>query len=240
MIDDDFKMMMHKKYPHLYDAAGNPKEAVEIPAEKKNLKLRLYSQYNLMFDAFELTLFVEDGKGTKRKLEYTFSRNFIQNVDNLPMAVATCFEKLARSCYSNSEAHNISTWVRTCFKAEALLDNPYDSKLLTHGSFFYLEPQSGPIKMTSSKPVLKPKPESEAALISQRLPGVKQMILPPCGCWRDGLELNKNGMPILEPGVKKEVWSLVQHLNDKHKWTRERIADWLDDAHDAGLINIEF
>lgn len=24
------------------------------------------------------------------------------------------------------------------------------------------------------------------------------------------------------------LWNMIQHLNDDHKWTRERIADWLD------------
>lgn len=33
---------------------------------------------------------------------------------------------------------------------------------------------------------------------------------------------------------------MVIHLNDVHKWTREQIADWMDELHDAGLIDIEF
>lgn len=26
------------------------------------------------------------------------------------------------------------------------------------------------------------------------------------------------------------VWEMIQHLNDRHKWTRERIADWLEES----------
>lgn len=29
-------------------------------------------------------------------------------------------------------------------------------------------------------------------------------------------------------------------LNDNHRWTREQIADWLDEEHDKGNIDIEF
>lgn len=32
----------------------------------------------------------------------------------------------------------------------------------------------------------------------------------------------------------------IIHLNDLHKWTREKIADWLDDLHDSGQVNLEF
>lgn len=48
-------------------------------------------------------------------------------------------------------------------------------------------------------------------------------------------------VPFGEDCNKREsLWSLVQHLNDTHKWTRERIADWLDGLHDEGLVNLEF
>lgn len=31
------------------------------------------------------------------------------------------------------------------------------------------------------------------------------------------------------------LWGLIQHVNDVHKWTRERIADWLDTLEDVDL-----
>lgn len=34
--------------------------------------------------------------------------------------------------------------------------------------------------------------------------------------------------------------SVIAHLNDDHKWDRNRIADWLDELADAGRINIDF
>lgn len=45
------------------------------------------------------------------------------------------------------------------------------------------------------------------------------------------------------PGCDNEDWkdfdlkSVIIHLNDKHKWTREAIADWLDQLHAAGVID---
>lgn len=51
----------------------------------------------------------------------------------------------------------------------------------------------------------------------------------------------KNQMPELDqmvrcPGHSSEcwwassVWSMVQHLNDSHRWSREAIADWLEES----------
>lgn len=39
------------------------------------------------------------------------------------------------------------------------------------------------------------------------------------------------------------TWNLrdaIMHLNDTCRWTREKIADWLDDLHDTGQVNLEF
>ena len=36
------------------------------------------------------------------------------------------------------------------------------------------------------------------------------------------------------------MFSIIIHLNDKVHWTREQIADWLDELADSGQINIDF
>jgi hypothetical protein len=36
------------------------------------------------------------------------------------------------------------------------------------------------------------------------------------------------------------LYNLVQHYNDGHKCTREEIADWLDDLHDSGKVDLSF
>lgn len=39
---------------------------------------------------------------------------------------------------------------------------------------------------------------------------------------------------------KDRLYHMVQHLNDEHRWTRESIADFLDELHDSGQVNLEF
>lgn len=71
---------------------------------------------------------------------------------------------------------------------------------------------------------------SSFRMLSRNLPGMETIIELPCIC-----------VETYHPGYKLPLWSLIQHLNDTHtEWTRERIADWLDELHDAGKINIEF
>lgn len=62
---------------------------------------------------------------------------------------------------------------------------------------------------------------------SKELPGITTLVKSPCDCKRKYDHFT--------------LWSLIQHLNDEHKeWTREKIADWLDELHDSGEVNIEF
>lgn len=39
---------------------------------------------------------------------------------------------------------------------------------------------------------------------------------------------------------KQRLYNLIQHLNDKHKWKREKIADWLDKLMDVDGIDLTF
>lgn len=66
----------------------------------------------------------------------------------------------------------------------------------------------------------------EAARLSgmaHRLPGVWQRVDYPCGCKKEGA-----------------VYTAIVHLNDHHQYTREQIADWLDEEVSKGNINIDF
>lgn len=63
-------------------------------------------------------------------------------------------------------------------------------------------------------------PDDEAQKLSRQadyLPGVKEYASYPCVC---------------EPKFKNPVSQIIIHLNDYHKWPRERIADWLDEIDD--------
>jgi hypothetical protein len=47
----------------------------------------------------------------------------------------------------------------------------------------------------------------------------------------------------VEHPIDGEVESLswiVMDLNDGHKWSREKIADWLDKLHDDGTLDLSF
>lgn len=56
---------------------------------------------------------------------------------------------------------------------------------------------------------------NEISVVSRSLPGVNQNVNCPCEC-----------------GQNESVWTIVQHLNDSVRWSRGKIADWLDDLQD--------
>lgn len=75
--------------------------------------------------------------------------------------------------------------------------------------------------------------EVEVSKKSKQLPGMDTVVDLPCSC--EYLCDHRTGKP-----TPSTAWRVVQHLNDRHKWSREKIADWLDELHDSGKINIEF
>lgn len=46
--------------------------------------------------------------------------------------------------------------------------------------------------------------------------------------------------PIEDCDIANTLMNVVMHLNDEHKVSRDYIADWIDELHDAGIINAEF
>lgn len=64
--------------------------------------------------------------------------------------------------------------------------------------------------------------------ISRNLPAMDARVEYPCACH----EITRR---------KGALWDVIQHLNDYHdNWTREKVADWVDELHEAGIINAEF
>ena len=61
--------------------------------------------------------------------------------------------------------------------------------------------------------------------MSKELPGINEVVKYPCECHKS----NYN-----------PVRRIIIHLNDQVMWTREQIADWLDELADSGEINIDF
>ena len=66
--------------------------------------------------------------------------------------------------------------------------------------------------------------DNDIASEARKLPGVDKYVNAPCKC--NPLNLS--------------VFNMIIHLNDKCGWSRESIADWIDELHDRGEINAEF
>lgn len=68
--------------------------------------------------------------------------------------------------------------------------------------------------------------------LSRNLPAAKELIQSPC----------RPGEPGEAPCGRSTdfVFNIIIHLNDYHRWSRDRIADWIDELHDKGIINAEF
>ena len=71
----------------------------------------------------------------------------------------------------------------------------------------------GPSEVHGGGVISSTKSYSSPSTLSRSLPGVKEKATCP-GC---------KGNP-----TEVDIWSLVQHLNDTHRWTRNEIADWLE------------
>lgn len=68
------------------------------------------------------------------------------------------------------------------------------------------------------------------AAAAMHLPGMDTKIKYPCKC--------ASGKAV---AIKVELYYVIQHLNDSHiEWTREKIADWLDELQDSGQVNLDF
>ena len=65
---------------------------------------------------------------------------------------------------------------------------------------------------------------------------LNSMVIYPCDCYGKLSDEVVNDIPV--PKISQDLGPMVMHLNDGHKWTRERIADWLDELHDSGVVNI--
>lgn len=69
-------------------------------------------------------------------------------------------------------------------------------------------------------------PKETTSQLSKQLPGVDAIVVCPACTVTDS------------PPWEKKLWYVIQHLNDQHEWSRERIADFLDELPDE--IDITF
>lgn len=84
------------------------------------------------------------------------------------------------------------------------------------------------------------------ASLSRNLPGAHSWVAYPCECVTNGYTwiagYNADGTPVKETIFPETspLYDVIIHLNDICKWSREKIADWIDELHDSGKINAEF
>lgn len=68
----------------------------------------------------------------------------------------------------------------------------------------------------------------EMAEATKQLPGMDQEVYCPANC-------------IFEwASIKHSLKNTIIHVNDFHRWSRDDIADWLDELADLGEIDIDF
>lgn len=72
---------------------------------------------------------------------------------------------------------------------------------------------------------------------SRQLPGIKQQVEYPCECRCRHRQLHSDGTVRMN---RTELGIVIMHLNDTHRWPREKIADWMDELADSGEIDIDF
>jgi hypothetical protein len=92
------------------------------------------------------------------------------------------------------------------------------------------------LEFPSGKPTKSTNYAALAEELSEHIPDIQKWVTLPCSCGKK------------KKGSEAQIWYAIQHLNDDHHperrfngrrrkdiWTRERIADWLDEV-DADLV----
>jgi hypothetical protein len=75
---------------------------------------------------------------------------------------------------------------------------------------------------------MMPSSGTSIAALATKLPGMEHVTTCPV-CEKDSL------LP-----YNDTLYMLIQHINDLHNWSREEIADWLDNLHDDGIVDLSF
>lgn len=73
--------------------------------------------------------------------------------------------------------------------------------------------------------VYEPSESVALANAAEKLPGVEYIVR--CPGTMDPGTMDESPCPSTQP-----IYYIIQHLNDSHRWTREAIADWLEEIHD--------
>lgn len=89
------------------------------------------------------------------------------------------------------------------------------------GSFFFDDTPAKPMATINNKSI---------ETLARALPGVMTRVKPPESCTCYDHRDDKTGT----------VYDFIIHLNDVCGWSREKIADWIAELEDRGVINADF
>lgn len=168
--------------------------------------------YHSIKDSYYLDMYCETN-GTSNILSTTVPSETLQNSFNFTKTLLKGLESFSKLVEALSELNESEAYK---FVKGSFPWNLYQASNWSDGLY-------GPGTVVISK-------QDKSFNVSQasnQLPGVKEKVRFPCNC-----HLLKDRL--------MTVKSVIIHLNDDCGWSRERIADWLDELHDSGIINIEF
>jgi hypothetical protein len=163
---------------------------------------------------------------TEDKIKDLVHRNFINHIEY--------DEKL-----SDEEKAKYKEEIESFYKPKATGGLVIGSSIMVGNGEVYIWP-SGVFKTGH---VFLGASQSSVSSKSKKLPGMDHKVVCPAlgASLGDMYGLKGEKTAILCTDEKpSSLWNQVQHLNDEHEWPREKIADWLDELHDSGEVNLEF
>lgn len=156
-----------------------------------------------------------------------FTRTFLFRYEGQPFEFHVSEQLIGGLYYTPFEKQLAYFIARGVGKSLNILCTEAINALATHLKI-YLED----LKKEKIDQLIYTKPSHSISKISRSLPGMEYIP-----STEDKTKTGCTGTHAVHP---VSLWNFIQHLNDKHKMSREKIADWLDELHDSGKINLEF
>lgn len=189
-----------------------------------------HSQYYLTTDYY-LTVAYKNMQATTKQ---AVSNEMEASVDPALLAVHV-LERLVKDIGEHlhltaSQMHKLYDECMYQFAPKNTNTTSYTSYVHAH-YVFDVDSESFTEQVKSTYAQFKANNDNSIIVKSRELPGVDSYVPPGCDCSFVYSDIHPN---------KVHLWKHIQHLNDQHRWSREKIADWLDGLADEGIINIDF
>ncbi len=231
--DSDFSTpVVHKDYITFYKlsstdvhakpiAPGEQKEVYKVTAEHVTLSdLALWTGVNMTKDqtVFELT-WRDNGEKYTTRLTVDNEHLFKASKDEQAFIVERL---IIDACKTRGYPSQINGWMIDNLKVKQ-----YAQGGIVKGEWNVIKNAS---LYSAGFESIPPNPNSPSEL-SKKLPGIDTVVSLPCN--------DKCNWYVKYDG-KASIRTAVIHLNDYHKWSREKIADWLDLLQERDGIDLTF